>query len=298
MSEGGGVKGIAYAGALAVLEERGVLARVDAVAGTSAGAITAALVAVGCTPDELRDIMLEVDLTTFEDGRLEGPVRLLEHFGFYRGDAFLSWIHRGIAERCGDPDATFAQVAASKVRELHVVTTDLSTHRPLVFSPATSPDHSLAVEVRMSMSIPLWFAAVQEGGAVLVDGAPSGTTPSPSSTTTASRARRSACTLGSRGHARPLPLPSRTWSRMRKRCTRWSAACGATISSAPRRTSPGPSSSTTSAQGHRFRAYDRAEAGADRAGSCGHGALPRYHDQRNRVYQDAGEQLGVRYGKL
>jgi len=39
--EGGGVKGIAYAGASAVLEDKGILPNICRVAGTSIGAITA-----------------------------------------------------------------------------------------------------------------------------------------------------------------------------------------------------------------------------------------------------------------
>ena len=45
--EGGGIRGIAYGGALAELEQRGVLAGIRRVGGTSAGAIQAALLAVG-----------------------------------------------------------------------------------------------------------------------------------------------------------------------------------------------------------------------------------------------------------
>ena len=45
--EGGGVKGIAYAGALKELEKKGLLTSLQRVAGTSAGAITATLLAVG-----------------------------------------------------------------------------------------------------------------------------------------------------------------------------------------------------------------------------------------------------------
>jgi len=43
----GAVKGIAYAGAIRVLEEKRLLGDIRRVAGTSAGAITAALLAVG-----------------------------------------------------------------------------------------------------------------------------------------------------------------------------------------------------------------------------------------------------------
>ena len=51
--EGGGAKGIAYAGALEELEAQGV--SFGAVAGASAGAITAALIAAGCGAADLRD---------------------------------------------------------------------------------------------------------------------------------------------------------------------------------------------------------------------------------------------------
>src|SRR5688572_26513533 len=54
--EGGGVKGIAYAGALDVLEQRALMAGVRGVAGTSAGAYTAMLVAVGCPAKQIREL--------------------------------------------------------------------------------------------------------------------------------------------------------------------------------------------------------------------------------------------------
>lgn len=50
--EGGGIRGIAYGGALAELEKQGVLAGIQRVGGTSAGAIQAALLAVGYSPQE------------------------------------------------------------------------------------------------------------------------------------------------------------------------------------------------------------------------------------------------------
>ncbi len=51
--EGGGVKGIAYVGALEVLEKEGILGSIERVAGTSAGAMVAVLVALGYTATEL-----------------------------------------------------------------------------------------------------------------------------------------------------------------------------------------------------------------------------------------------------
>ena len=59
--KGGGPKGIAYIGALEVLEEKGLLNGVKRVSGASAGAITAALLSVGYTPKEIKGFLKEKD---------------------------------------------------------------------------------------------------------------------------------------------------------------------------------------------------------------------------------------------
>lgn len=168
--EGGGVKGIAYVGALDVLERRGVRANVGAVAGTSAGAITAALVAAGYSAAELETTMMALDLRSFEDGRLEGPVRVLEKYGWYKGDDFLAWIRARLAEKLRSPAVTFAELQRATGIDLRVVASDLSTHLPATFSPAVTPHAAVAEAVRMSMSIPLFFAAVASDGSLFVDG--------------------------------------------------------------------------------------------------------------------------------
>ena len=168
--EGGGVKGVAYAGGLDVLETRGIRANVTSVAGTSAGAITAALVAAGYTAAELTSTMMALDLRTFEDGRLEGPVRVLERYGWYKGGVFLDWLRARLAEKLGAAEITFVELQRRTGMDLRVVASDLSTHRPVTFSPASTPDAVVAEAVRMSMSIPLFFAAVEQGGSVYVDG--------------------------------------------------------------------------------------------------------------------------------
>jgi len=63
--EGGGVKGIGLVGAVAVTEDMGY--EFCNVAGTSAGAIVAALVAAGYRASELRDIIRSLDYTQFKD---------------------------------------------------------------------------------------------------------------------------------------------------------------------------------------------------------------------------------------
>ena len=55
------MKGIAYVGALEVLEKEGILSKIKRVAGTSAGAMVAVLVGLGFSADELKDILWKIN---------------------------------------------------------------------------------------------------------------------------------------------------------------------------------------------------------------------------------------------
>ena len=160
--EGGGVKGLAYPGALEVMQAQGILPKIDKVAGTSAGSIVAALIALGYSPDQMQALMLDLDFKQFEDGSaLGGPERLFRKFGWFKGDYFLEWMQCRVKEQTGNPNATFADLQAdlSKFKQLFVLSTDLSRRRSQVFSYENSPDLPIAQAVRASMSIPLFFEA-------------------------------------------------------------------------------------------------------------------------------------------
>ena len=89
--EGGGVKGIAYCGALGVLDERGILSRIRRVGGASAGAINATLLALGCTVDEVREVLSRLDFNKFKDddfGIIRDAKRLLRNFSWHKGYFF------------------------------------------------------------------------------------------------------------------------------------------------------------------------------------------------------------------
>jgi NTE family protein len=172
--EGGGVKGIAYAGALEVLEKRKILKDIVRVGGASAGAINAVLMALGYTRQEMLDVLLELDFRKFLDdswGLLPDVKRLLREYGWFKGDFFEEWIRRQITKKGQPADVTFAQLKASGHRGLYLIGTNLSTGYEEVFSAERTPRMRVSKAVRMSMSIPLFFAAVlSRRGDVYVDG--------------------------------------------------------------------------------------------------------------------------------
>lgn len=172
--EGGGVKGVAYGGVLEVLELSAIMPHVRNVAGTSAGSITATLVSLGYTAADVIDIMMKLDFSKLEDGlEVGGPLRLIEHYGWFKGDAFLKLMEGYIAAKTagGNGRATFRDFREQNFRSLRVFTTNLSEQRLDEFSFERTPDVPVADAVRMSMSIPFFFEAVRRGdGDVYCDG--------------------------------------------------------------------------------------------------------------------------------
>ena len=83
--EGGGIKGVAYGGALIELESRGVLLQIQRVGGTSAGAIQACLLAVGYSAAEISQIIADTPIETFNDWGtvFRAGERFLKKFGWY-----------------------------------------------------------------------------------------------------------------------------------------------------------------------------------------------------------------------
>jgi NTE family protein len=162
--EGGGVKGIAYVGALAELKQRNILSRIKRVGGTSAGAINAVLLATRHSPEETRELLWKLNFNNFMDdswGVVRDSKRLLDKYGWYKGEFFRSWIGQIIENKTGNRNATFNDLKNQGMPELYLVGTNISTGFSEVFSAEHTPRVSVADAARISMSIPLFFAAVR-----------------------------------------------------------------------------------------------------------------------------------------
>ena len=176
--EGGGVKGIAYVGALQELKKRGILDDITRVGGTSAGAINAVLLGLNFRPDEMRDILWRLNFRNFLDdsfGIIRDTERLLSEFGWYKGNYFRNWMGELIREKTGNSESTFADVAALRdekgFKDIYLVGTNLSTRFSEIFSIEHTPRMCIADAARISMSIPFFFKAIRSArDDVYVDG--------------------------------------------------------------------------------------------------------------------------------
>ncbi|MCC3409301.1 MAG: patatin-like phospholipase family protein [Microcoleus sp. PH2017_10_PVI_O_A] len=202
--EGGGVRGLAFLGALRCCHDLGL--RWRKLAGTSAGAITAAVLATDLSMDDLEELLGDLDYSIFLSQKnsplilngdpaddLQSPAWTLlfltisRQMGEYSAQPFRQWLEATLGK---GHLHTFADVKElTKDRELKVVISNLTRGEMLVIpddlrrqdSADSDPlyqqlglqnpeDFSVAEAVRLSMSIPLFFEPGKLGNDLIVDG--------------------------------------------------------------------------------------------------------------------------------
>jgi NTE family protein len=172
--QGGGVKGIALAGAaIEFMREY----RIHRVAGTSAGAILASLIAAGFTVEEVQAAMAGLRYDKVPDSRPNLPlvspaVSFLTRNGLFRGDYVHEWVRLQLESKgvrtFGDLRIRDAKadttLSGDRGYRLVVTATDVTRGRSLRLpwdyrkGYGLDPDKQLVADaVRMSLSIPLFF---------------------------------------------------------------------------------------------------------------------------------------------
>ncbi|GJQ15536.1 hypothetical protein GpartN1_g7327.t1 [Galdieria partita] len=165
---GGGVLGNAYVGALSVLERHGLdYNKITKLAGTSAGALTAAALAVGHNADSCNCILRK---TGFKELFFPEYSSVLGMRGGSSGQKLEEFIGNVLAEKTGNPDITLKQLYEEYGKELICVATELDTLRERKFRYQTDPDLPVRRAVRMSSSVPIILEPIEYNGHLYVDG--------------------------------------------------------------------------------------------------------------------------------
>lgn len=161
--KGGGIKGLAYAGALEVLWEQ---YRFNWFVGTSAGAVAAVLLGAGYSPREVEDILHTKDFTDFFDASwCKRLWNLLIHKGMYRAQTLSDWIDTLLAKKLG------SQVRVRLSHLPHRVTIYASRRNMSALQfDSVDGDADAAYAVRCSMSIPYVFIPQTDQGFRTYDG--------------------------------------------------------------------------------------------------------------------------------
>jgi NTE family protein len=160
--EGAGIRGLAYCGAIKILEENRSLTNVKRIAGTSAGAITALLLSLNYTAKEIEEIIGSTNYRKFNDGGFPffgGIRRFNKKYGWYKGNKIEHWLQNLIAQKTGNANITFEELNKS-YKSLYITGTSINAQKAFMFSAETFPTMKVKDAVRISMSIPFYYQAV------------------------------------------------------------------------------------------------------------------------------------------
>lgn len=173
--EGAGSNGIVTVGACRVLNDINILNKIKRFAGSSSGSIFATLLAIKMPVAKIEQIVFGLNVSSFKDdsfGMIRDMRRLVDEYGFYKGDELESFIETQLEEETGINHITFQQVKDKYGSELYITRTNLSKLCTEYLSPDTTPDMPVSKAVRQSTSIPFIFKApVSDNGDIITDGA-------------------------------------------------------------------------------------------------------------------------------
>lgn len=186
---GGGVKGVAFVGVIRALEERDVIGKINYWVGSSAGAIVAALAAIGMTSEEMTTHLTTTSFQRFFDiggkdlstslwsrivGWKSGIGDLITKWGMARGDEFASWLQDMLESKGMDRRITLYQLYIRTGKHLVVTATDVSRSATIVFSRTSHPNTPVVDVVKASMLYPFVFQPMRmqdgETSRLLIDG--------------------------------------------------------------------------------------------------------------------------------
>jgi len=178
--KGGGVRGVAYLGALQVLDEHDLLNDLKRVGGTSAGSLTALLLSMNLSVSEIEQILSDIDFPKMlqdvnqkdEQGLVKNFMsdaasvqRFRAHFGWHSNDNMHNLIEQIVARGCqGNSRATFDDFRKLGHRSLSIIASNVSRYRREIFSIRTTPHVAVADAALLSSSIPIFFEAVRFDG--------------------------------------------------------------------------------------------------------------------------------------
>jgi predicted acylesterase/phospholipase RssA len=159
---GGGTKGLSMLGATGFLKKNGYLDNVNLYVGTSIGAIIATAIAYGLDPDDIFDKRVlgfkycpDVDISLLDKA-----------FGLDSGANFDKWLSHLFPAAL-----TFESLFQSTKCTVVIVATNLNKRHAEYFSRLTTPTMSIRLALRISCSVPVYFAAVTMDGMMYTDGA-------------------------------------------------------------------------------------------------------------------------------
>jgi len=155
----GGINGLCVIGALKYIYEINLLENISTYVGSSVGAVISFFLIINYSIIEIRDIFLNVDFDILKDTNYSN---LLENFGLDEGNKVCKFLKSCLRLKFGIDDITFIELFNKTNKKLVITGSNIENYSTVYFDYINTPNESVINAVRISISIPLMFTAIEK----------------------------------------------------------------------------------------------------------------------------------------
>lgn len=164
----GGVKAVSYIGSFKALERLKITPKIKGIVGCSAGSLLALLSIIGYKPEEMLEIVTNINIGNYTD---DGLGSLIKNLGSDNGIKLMNLIYAICKQKYDLKDITFAKLYESFPIELVMVGSNITESKSIYFSYKETPNMLILDALRISISVPFKFTPIRYNNNICVDGA-------------------------------------------------------------------------------------------------------------------------------
>jgi len=165
---GGGINGIAIAGAVSEFAKNNDLNKITDIMGISIGSVIGVMICIGYTMEEIENIFLGIKMEEFINMEV---YNIFENYGVDNGEMGKRLVKAIIANKGYDVNINFRDLLDKTGKNLVVVGTNVNLGRAVFFNAVDYPEMPVVDAIRISSSFPLMYEPVEYKGDLYVDGA-------------------------------------------------------------------------------------------------------------------------------
>ena len=154
---GGGIKGIAHIGAIKALEKLNITKQIKTIVSTSIGSLVGVMYTIGYTTDEMYSLSKKFN---YENLKQPNILNILSNYGFDKGDGITRFIKNMLKNKDFSEETTMNELFDIKHVYLNLISACVNTKKIHIISHITEPNMPVYLAIRMSTSIPGYFAPV------------------------------------------------------------------------------------------------------------------------------------------
>ncbi len=159
---GGGMRCIAHIGVFKALEQEGMLRHVKHILGVSAGALFGLCYVLGYSLADLERLAVSLDFTVLQNIQPESLFQFPFTYGLDTGESLDKFVQSLLVRKGFSADITFAELAALRPIRFSCYATDIVLSNVVLFNLQNTPNVSIRLAVRASMSLPVLYAPIKD----------------------------------------------------------------------------------------------------------------------------------------